>query len=178
MRWRNGDDGYGVVTKVLHWVIVALMTVQFAIGYRLDGGSSGRGRGRGRGEGSGRGRGRGGDYEIFGDDGLLTAHVVIGFTILVLASVRLTWRLVTPLPGWAPTLSGFERSLAHWTERSLYGAMFLVPLTGIYLVRGDDDLIGFHVGAHVLFFGALALHVGLMIKHALVNRDRLVRRML
>ncbi|MPY92613.1 MAG: hypothetical protein GEV08_05940 [Acidimicrobiia bacterium] len=60
---------------------------------RLPPSPRGRGRGRGRGGGPGRGRGRGGDdLVVFGDDGLLTAHVVLGVTIIVLAAVRLYWR--------------------------------------------------------------------------------------
>ena len=76
------------------------------VGYLMEGDESGRGRGRGRGGGSGHGRGRGGGYDPFGDDALLTLHVVLGGTILVLAIIRLVWRLTTPLPPWAPGWRG------------------------------------------------------------------------
>ncbi|MFE7507366.1 cytochrome b [Promicromonospora sp. NPDC057488] len=36
MRWRNGEHGYGIVTKVLHWGTVALLVTQFAVGYAMD----------------------------------------------------------------------------------------------------------------------------------------------
>lgn len=36
MRWRNGEHGYGIVTKVLHWATVALLVTQFAVGYAMD----------------------------------------------------------------------------------------------------------------------------------------------
>lgn len=36
MRWRNGDQGYGIVTKVLHWATVALLAAQLAVGYVMD----------------------------------------------------------------------------------------------------------------------------------------------
>jgi cytochrome b561 len=36
MRWRNGEDGYGIVTKVLHWSTVALLLGQLAVGYVMD----------------------------------------------------------------------------------------------------------------------------------------------
>ena len=81
-------------------MVIAILG-QFVIGYAMDAGESGRGRGRGRGEGSGRGRGRGGGYDPFGDDRLLTVHVILGATILALAVIRLAWRLATPLPPWA-----------------------------------------------------------------------------
>ena len=36
MRWRNGEHGYGIVTKVLHWSTVALLAGQFAVGYVME----------------------------------------------------------------------------------------------------------------------------------------------
>jgi len=36
MRLRNGDHGYGVVTKFLHWLTVAIIAGQFAIGWTMD----------------------------------------------------------------------------------------------------------------------------------------------
>ncbi|WP_369374179.1 cytochrome b [Promicromonospora sp. Populi] len=36
MRWRNGEQGYGIVTKVLHWSTVALLLAQFSVGYLME----------------------------------------------------------------------------------------------------------------------------------------------
>jgi len=36
MRWRNGEHGYGVVTKWLHWLTVAAIAGQFAVGWTMD----------------------------------------------------------------------------------------------------------------------------------------------
>uniref|UniRef100_UPI0019D405C6 cytochrome b n=1 Tax=Ilumatobacter nonamiensis TaxID=467093 RepID=UPI0019D405C6 len=89
------------------------------------------------------------------------------------------WRLATPLPPWAESLSGRERVLAHWTERVLYGTMFVIPLSGLWIIAaGEDDLVAVHVAAHVVFFVAIATHVGLVLKHQLIDRDRLLRRMI
>ena len=35
MRLRNGEHGYGVVTKVLHWLTVAAIIAQFAVGLTM-----------------------------------------------------------------------------------------------------------------------------------------------
>ncbi|MER7176054.1 cytochrome b [Streptomyces mesophilus] len=182
---RNGPQGYGTVTKLLHWLVFTALAVQFAIGYVMDPDDSGRGRGRGRGRGEGsghgRGRGRGGEdgYEVFGDEGLLTLHVVLGVTILVLAALRLLWRVTTPLPPWAPRLRPYERVLATWTERALHLLTFAIPATGLWLVAaGDDGAVGPHVATHIAFAVALTLHVGLVLKHQLLDRDRLLNRML
>lgn len=178
---RAPAPGYSTVTKVLHWLTVTALVVQFTVGYWMDdGGGRGRGRGRGRGGGSGhgRGRGRGGEELDVLDGGLGTVHVALGVTILVLAVVRLWWRRRQGLPPWAPTLSARERVLAHWTERVLYVLLFAVPLSGLWLVLVSDDAVGVHVASHVVLFVALASHVGLVLKHQLVQRDGLVRRML
>jgi cytochrome b561 len=179
LRIRNGDHGYGFVTKALHWLVAAAITAQFVIGYSMDAGESGRGRGRGRGGESGRGRGRGGGYDVFGDDRLLDAHVVLGVGILALATMRLSWRLLTPLPPWAATLTHRERMLAHWTERALYVLMFAIPISGLLLVVADDDrALTPHVVGHLAFFVVAGLHVALVAKHQFVDRDGLARRML
>ncbi len=185
---------YSRTTRTLHWVTVLALIAQFIVGYGLED-DSGRGRGRGRGrggddedgggQGRGRGRGRGGDDDEaatgpFGldDDGMLTLHVVLGLTILALAVIRVLWRRHTGLPPWAPTLTEAERTLAHWTERAMLLLLFAIPLTGLWLVLVDDDALGLHITTHIAFFVALAAHIGLVLKHQLVNRDGLLRRML
>jgi len=116
--------------------------------------------------------------EVFGDNRLLTAHVVLGLTILVLATVRLWWRRRSTLPPWAPGLSTAERTLAHWTERALYTLLFVMPLSGLWLVLISDDAVAVHVASHVAFFVAVTAHVGLVLKHQLLDRDHLLRRMI
>jgi cytochrome b561 len=176
---------YTHTTKALHWLTVLALGAQFTVGYLL-GDDGGRGRGRGRGQGSGRGRGRGGEESGGGDggplglsdDGLLTLHIALGLTILALAIARVLWRRHTGLPPWAETLSAAERALAHWTERALLLLLFVIPLTGLWLVLVSDDALAVHVASHIAFFVALSVHVGLVLKHQLINRDALLDRML
>lgn len=115
---------------------------------------------------------------MFGDNALLTVHVTLGVTILVLTIVRLYWRRRAGLPPWAEGLSSAERTLAHWTERALYTLLVVMPLSGLWLVLVSDDAVAVHVASHFVFFVALAAHVGLVVKHQLFNRDRLLRRMI
>ena len=42
VRLRNGEHGYGVVTKVLHWLTVAAIVGQFFVGYTMDADSPAR----------------------------------------------------------------------------------------------------------------------------------------
>jgi cytochrome b561 len=99
-------------------------------------------------------------------------------TILVLAVMRLWWRRRTTLPAWAPGLSATERRFAHWTERALYLLLFAIPSTGLWLVLVSDDAVAFHVAAHIAFFVVFAAHIGLVLKHQLIDRDGLLRRMI
>lgn len=199
MAWRNGEHGYGAVTKWLHWLTVAALAAQFAVGYTMDPGASDRADERvdAREEAceAQRDRGEGAEerceealeraeerfdegYAVLdGTWGLLDLHVGLGLLILVLAVLRVAWRR-TGLPPWAETLGEGERSLAHWTEKVLLATLFAIPLTGLALVAaGDDDWLWLHVAAHVTFFVAITAHVGLVLKHQLVDRDRLLSRM-
>ncbi|MDX3695846.1 cytochrome b/b6 domain-containing protein [Streptomyces europaeiscabiei] len=160
------------------------IAVQFAVRHLLDVDDSGQGRGTGRGrdEGSGRGRerGRGGEdtYEPFGDHALLTVHVVLGATVLLLGAARLAWRPATPLPPWAPALTAVERRLAHGAQTTLYAATFAVPVTGVALVLLGAALLVLHNTAQAVLYAALTAHVVLVLRHQLIGREHLLSRML
>ena len=184
MPMRNTASEYGLVTKSLHWIIFVIMAAQLLVGYlltRIDD-----------------------DYyeSIPGvsEDRLFGVHMSLGATVLLLALFRLAWRVLTPLPAWAATLSPFERRYEHRVEQVLYLLMFAIPLSGMLAAMADgealvfygvfhvpelisedsdlDDLtLGLHIASHVAFFIAFALHVGLVLKHQFVNRDRLLNRM-
>ncbi len=158
---------YRPLSKVLHWTTVAALAAQFVVGYTMEADGRGRGRGRGRSGESGRGRGRGGEYDL---DGWLGVHVGLGVAIIVLAVVRLLWRRHAGLPPWAPQLTAWQRTLAHWTERALYALLFVIPASGLWLVLVSDDAVFVHVAAHVVFFVVLAAHVCLVLTRRLLPR--------
>ena len=108
---------------------------------------------------------------------LLPLHVGLGILILVVAIVRVFWRVSTA-PPWAESLSAAERRIAHQTERLMLVMLFVIPPTGLVVLLGDDDLLGLHIAAHVVFFVALATHLGLVLGRGLRGRPVLLRRML
>jgi cytochrome b561 len=191
---RNGEHGYGGVTKALHWLTVGVITGQFLVGYsvrgELDdhGGHGGRDdesfdaldHGHGGGSGSGRSGGDDGFEDLFSNGVRLPElHVLLGLSILALAFVRVAWRYAGSLPPWAPAFGRAERTLEGWLERVLLLLLFAIPLSGLLLVgTGEDDYLPLHVTAHVAFFVAVALHVGLVLKHTVIQRDRHLARML
>lgn len=185
IRLRNDGRGYGLVTKSLHWITLLALVAQFTVGYSLA-----------RFDDLGKAiadRWLGGEQ-----DRLLAVHVALGLSILALAVVRLLWRMLTPLPPWAEALSETERRIEQRVEQALYLMLVLIPLTGLSMIflSGEeweiggrawpslaeladfDTLLTVHVTTHVVFFFLLAVHVGLVLKHQLVDRDRLLHRML
>ncbi|GAA1767937.1 cytochrome b [Luedemannella helvata] len=198
----NGTYGYGLITKSLHWLTVMLVAAQFVVGYTMVAGAGGGpGRGGDSSPVEPDRRGEGGERfpdgvrppfgepapfgerpsdgvgfpggERFGErGGLLPVHVMLGLLIIAVALVRLAWRRATPLPPWAPHLTAGERRWLHASEVSLLTMLIVMPATGLLLVFVGGGLVPLHIAAHVLFFVALAAHVGL------VARRRLLRRML
>lgn len=175
MPLRNGPAGYGLVTKTLHWLTVAALVAQFAIGYGIDMVSAWVT----------------GTDDSDSDEAAVFVHGWLGGAILVLVLLRLTWRFGTPLPPWSERLTERDRRLEALTEWALYLALFVIPISGFallflsgeerdvaedrewqppYDVVGDDTALAAHIGGHVLFFVALAVHVGLALHRRTLGR--------
>jgi cytochrome b561 len=217
MRLRNGGHGYGVVTKVLHWLTVAAIVAQFAVGWTMDADDpalkrederidrleeAGEEQAEGRGEAAEQAfedeidrlrdelDAREDDYvsaalsDVLSGDvlsgGLSGAerHVLLGLSIMLLGLLRLVWRARTPLPPWAEHLGPGERRLEALLEKALLTLLFVVPGTGLLLIAASTDWLVVHVTAQVVLLGVIALHVGLVLKHTLVQRHRHLGRML
>lgn len=102
------------------------------------------------------------------------AHVALGLLVLALGVVRVLWRR-TGLPPWADHLSETSRAVAGATEKVLLATLFVVPLSGLLLLGAGSEWLPLHIAAHLTFFAALAVHVGLHLRHA---GDGHLRRML
>jgi cytochrome b561 len=216
MHYRNGRHGYGVVTKVLHWLTVAAVLGQFSVGYRMDLDAAAdlqdarldaeadrlEGRAQGQGEDAEEraeaeierredaldSREDDQASEVFSDvitgDALRNGfslpelHVTLGLLILLLAVVRVLWRRTTPLPPWAEHLGAGERRFEGRVEKVLLASLFAVPASGLLLVAAGEDWLPAHITAQVLFLAATAGHVGLVLRHTVVRRNRHLSRML
>lgn len=105
-------------------------------------------------------------------------HVMLGLAVAGLGLARLVWRRTTPLPPWAEHLSAGERVLESRLEKALLTLLLVVPGTGLTLVVLGDDLVALHVAAQMALLGTIGLHVGLVLKHTVVRRNRHLSRML
>ena len=182
MKSASSND-YGPVAKALHWTTVLLVIMAWALGTFGDELSEGSVR----------------------DTGLFT-HICIGLIILLLAVVRILWRIANPPPKIVPT--EFARWLVEWTDPAsrimpyvLYALLVLVPAVGIALqfARGHalpifglgeipspwiadkafaDDVKEVHeILANLLVILAL-FHVAAALLHHWVFGDNTLRRML
>ncbi|MFW5470434.1 cytochrome b/b6 domain-containing protein [Knoellia sp. CPCC 206435] len=137
MRWRNGPDGYEVMSKTLHWVTVPVLATQFVVGWSIDA----------------------------ADPSVPRAHIALGLLVLALGVVRVLWRRVG-LPPWAEHLDQTARRISAVTEKVLLSLLFAIPLSGLLLLEAGGGWLGLHIAAHVTFFAALTVHVALMVAHA------------
>ena len=131
---------------------------------------------------------------------LVAIHRPLGIMILILAGIRLVNRMFTTLPPFPPTMSQRERVLASASERMLYTLMFALPLVGWgMLSAGHYPIVMFgpvhlppvlpanptlyavlrktHTILAYLLFGTFLAHLGTVLFHTLIVRDRLLNRM-
>lgn len=175
---RSRPQGFGVVTRLLHWLMAAGILGTFALGAyiaRMEVGLA--------------------NLWLFG------LHKTIGICLLALALVRLAWRIRTPLPGPLPGPAWWEMALARATHRALYVLMLAVPLSGwAYASATGLDVVIFNSltlpgiapvseaweaalqGLHRLLTWTLlalvGLHVAGALKRSLIARDGTVSRMI
>jgi cytochrome b561 len=179
----NTQDGYGALTKFFHWLIVGLFAFQFAaanIMLRIDFNETTLG---------------------LSQATYFNWHKSIGLLALVVAVLRLLARRRGQLPAWAPTLTTHERRFVHRAEQLFYTAMFVMPVSGfIYVMAGGYGVILFgvldlanpigkdeslaiaakwtHIVSSYALLLAVAGHVGLVLRHQVLLKDRLLDRML
>ena len=177
--------GYRASQKVLHWLTVLAVAAQLTVGYLLDldGDCDPPGEDRSGGDTSDaeeerldrledQCEARADDYDLLGGGfDLAELHLFLGLAVLALGFVRPLWRRVAGLPPWSEHLSAGQRALAGWVERALMLLLVVVPLSGLVLIgTGDDAWLPFHIGAHVAFFVALALHLVNNLRPAILRR--------
>lgn len=183
MPLHNSATGYGSLTKAFHWLTVLAFAFQFIsanIMTRMTPGESALGSVQ---------------------DDYYNWHKSIGLLALLVAAGRIWARRQGSLPAWAPVLTGSERAFIHRAEQVLYAAMFVMPISGfIYVMAGGYGVRFFgqidmpnpmgawpwlafgarwvHVIAAWALLATMAAHIGLVLRHTLVLRDGLLRRML
>ncbi len=170
--------GYTGTAKLLHWLILALLLVQFVIAWTMP--------------------------HMKRDtqpDTLINLHFSFGVLVLAVAVVRLAWRAThgEPAPeNGLPPLQLRSARVLHWL---LYGLLFVVPILGwINASWRGFPVIMFglelpklvatrapgwrwtgdvhNLLANYLLLVLVGLHVAAALYHYFIRRDRVLQRML
>ncbi|WP_338845471.1 cytochrome b [Massilia sp. W12] len=128
-------------------------------------------------------------------------HKWMGVGVLLLATLRLLWRLGHAAPAYPASMPAWQQRAAHSLHHLLYLLFFAVPLAGYFyslaagypivwfgviplpvLMEPDPDLKGLFLEAHKVLAWLMMLvvvaHIGAAIKHRIVDKDGIFERML
>lgn len=179
MKLRNTTQAYGVITRILHWVVALLIVGLIGLGWWMVGLSY---------------------YDRWYHDAL-EWHKALGMIVLVLGSAKVAWFLASPRVAFAEGLAAYERVAARVVQGLFLLLMVLIPVTG-YLIStsaGDgismfgwlevpalvskndavrDTAIAVHYYAAYGAAGLVILHAGAALKRQFIDRDGTLRRML
>jgi len=175
MATTNSPSQFAILSRILHWLMAAMLLTMLFIGVSMV-------------------------SSLENYHRLIGMHRPLGIMILILAAIRLINRMFTTLPPFPPTMSHSERFVATASERLLYTLMFALPLVGWgMLSAGHYPIVIFGtlhlppilpaspelyavlrkahtILAYLLFLTFLA-HLGAVLFHTLILRDRLLKRM-
>lgn len=153
-------ERYDRVARALHWLVVALVLVQFATGWSWGFFE------------------RGSEPRFY----LFRTHLFSGYAVLALAVLRILWRLTHAAPPMPAGMSRLTVITAKSTHGLLYLAILIQPLLGILTISAYGKSLGWpgpvHVALAFLIAGIVALHVAAALWHQLIRRDDLLFRML
>jgi cytochrome b561 len=175
---QDSPTRYGAVAQGFHWLIAALVVTQFVLANLAD------------------------DLPIGAHKlALLARHKSFGMTVLMLAILRLLWRLKNPPPQLPAGMAPWERHIARATHIAFYVLLFAMPLTGWLMSSAKNysvswfglftwpNLIGKNETAfdflrathdtlsYVLLVIAI-LHILAALKHHFWHKDDVLLRML
>lgn len=175
----NTDDTYGCVAKALHWLIGLAVLAAMGMACVLEEMPKGPAK-----------------FELMG------IHKATGVTILFLMLARLLWKgLNAGKPGHNPGHKPWEQKLAALVHRAFYAALIIMPLSGwmmssaanypftwfglfaVPVLSGPNEALAgamkeVHEICGTVLWVLLALHIGGALKHAIIDRDGSIRRML
>lgn len=128
-------------------------------------------------------------------------HKWIGITVFMLVIARLAWRLTHPAPALPAMMPAWQQRAAALTHAALYALVLVIPPTGwLYssasgvptvflglfqlpdLLAEDKALAGqlklVHAALNYTMLTLVVIHIAAALKHHLVDRDDVLRRML
>lgn len=186
MSFRNSDTGWGWLARLLHWGIAGLILFLLGLGVYMTEIVT----------------------DVYAQFALVQTHKSWGFTVFILALIRVIWRFMSRAPDLPDHMGSLERVCAQCGHMALYILMFALPISGwlmasssemqeMYSIKnmvfglfempdpfptGDKGLSDLFKLIHKYCAIALGLillgHAGAALKHHFVDRDNVLRRMI
>lgn len=177
MGMRNTATEYGVVAKLLHWVVALGIVAMIALGLLQD---------------------ELGEGQLKGDLEML--HASVGMVLLALMIVRLAWRFGNDVPAHPAGMPAMQKRIADVVHWGLYALIFLQLGSGSLALAYDGDPLPFfglcelslplaenhdlhevfeelHEGAWIALAVLALLHVGGALYNHVVLGNDVLRRM-
>lgn len=107
MGWRNTSDSFGLVTRLLHWLMALAILIMLALGTRLQSLQPGLA-----------------NLWLYG------LHKSIGLSLLMLVLIRLVWHRISPPPAPIGDPSALSQRLARAGHILIYLLLIAIPLSG------------------------------------------------
>ena len=107
MRWRNTATGFGLITRLLHWAMAALILAQIPLGLKIATMQLGLA-----------------NLWLFG------LHKTIGFVALILVLIRLVWHRISPPPPPLGVADSLPNRAARAVHALIYTCLIVLPLSG------------------------------------------------
>jgi cytochrome b561 len=177
MHWKNTEEKYGMITRLFHVILALALLAQIFVAIVM------------------------GDFADKATNMLFyQIHKSLGVSILVVGFLFVLWHLVSRKPKFLATMKPYENviaSLVHW----LLLAFFVIePLLGVVMASYAgrpinvwswftfilpvtpnasvaEVLADIHVVLGWTFAGLIGLHILAALKHAVINKDGVLRRM-
>lgn len=175
--WRNTNDGWGVISILLHWILAIIIIGLFVLGWWMTGL---------------------GYYDPWYNLGPWW-HRSLGMLVLFATLLRLVWRLINATP--RALGHPLERLASHLGHIALYALMLVVLVSGYLISTADGKGIVIFdwftvpavisglpnqasVAGEVHWYAALVLmvlaagHAAAALKHHIVDRNPVLKRMI
>lgn len=174
----HGSGGsFGTVARLLHWGIAVMVAVQIPVGIAMT-------------------------SEPLTDvaDPLFVLHKGMGSVLFVLVFARVAWRLTHAAPPFLDDMPALEQRIARATHAAIYALLVTMVVSGYVRTVGDDfpiellDRLGIpplispmpdvaavmlvvHQFAVIGLVALVAVHVGAVLRHHLIDGDATLGRM-
>jgi cytochrome b561 len=179
LQWRNTQSQYGIVAKILHWIIALSIFILFGVGLWMV------------------------DLDYYHSYYTLAPwiHKSVGILIFYLMIFRLCWRLFSASPTPVSQHKNWEKMLAKMMHRLFYALIFIILVSGYLISTADgrpievfnwftvpaivtsidnqEDIAGWvHFITACVLMGFVLLHILGALKHHFIDKDNSLKRIL